>query len=113
MTVEIKEKLDMLNDDPMLGNAILESKSLEELLKLLSDHGIELTEEEINEMVKEESADELFESDLEEVAGGGKIKQVFKDIKAGYKDNTNYKFPKSPFTTAYALGYQIGYAFRR
>ncbi len=110
MAKEWETAIEMLNDNQELANKIVEAKSLEDVLALLTENGVEVTADELKTMMADENeGDELSMEMLENVAGGGKIKNALKDLKNGFRDRSQCKFPKSPFTTAYAIGYQLGY----
>ena len=81
ITKEIDEKLGVLFQDDGFTEALSEVKTMDELLKLLDQNGVQMTEEDVHEcmkqgrqMLKEQNImnedGELTEAGLEMVAGG-------------------------------------------
>ena len=82
---EIEEKLSVLLKDPDFCSALGATESSAEIIKILSGYGIEITEEELNEILSSVPLgknDELEESVLEEVSGGGIISSLWARFRA-------------------------------
>ena len=73
MTIETRKKIDELikGDEGVFAKELEEAQSKEEFIAAFSAHGIELTSEDADELLKETLSDEeLSEEALEDVAGG-------------------------------------------
>ena len=88
ITKEIDEKLGVLFQDDGFTEALSEIKTMDELLKFLDQNGVQMTEEDVHEcmkqgrqMLKEQNImnedGELTEAGLEMVAGGFSKKRFF------------------------------------
>ena len=68
MNTELFEKLSALEGDTQLAEAIANVKAVPEMVTLLTSHGIPVTEDDINDLLK--PSDELSENILLPVAAG-------------------------------------------
>ena len=64
----------MTVNNEVITKALTEAQSVDEMIAAFADHGIEITAEELEQVMKdvlaEESGEELSEGDLEGVSGG-------------------------------------------
>lgn len=83
---KLSEKLAALMEDFDFSNAVAATESSEDVVKLLSSYGIEVTEAELNEVLNNVPIgqnDELDEVVLENVSGGGVVSSLWARLHAG------------------------------
>jgi len=88
MNDQTADKLMKLMDEPDFSSVVAAAESSEGVLKLLYQYGVEITEAELNELLSKAPAgkgEELEESDLEDVSGGGIGSWLWNRFRAGIK----------------------------
>lgn len=70
MTTMTEEKLLSLKDSSELKNALSNVKTQDELIKVLASFGVNLSIDDLNEIVGGDGSNELTEEQLEKVSGG-------------------------------------------
>jgi len=68
---ELMNKLACAAADPHFEEALMAADSKESILALLNENGISVTADEMDAIMTVSDAPELFEDDLDAVAGGG------------------------------------------
>ena len=86
---KIKEIEALLNSNDEAAEKIAGSESLDDVVAILAEYGIETTNEEFVEFAKQFSNGELSEDILELVAGGGKVRDFIWGVCDGINDGWN------------------------
>mgnify|MGYP000374061593 FL=1 len=110
MNTELFEKLSALEGDTQLAEAIANVKTVPEMVTLLTSHGIPVTEDDINDLLK--PSDELSENSLDSVAGGCWINiGFFHGFYHGCGNETQYEKGGPLYSLGFWAGKQICHPF--
>lgn len=69
ITIENQEKLGTLENNVEFNRKLANAETPEEVQEILKDYNVDMSTEEVSEMIQK-PADEMSESDLDQVAGG-------------------------------------------
>ena len=76
------KKLAEIMNDEAANEKLEQAAGIEEVAAILNEYGVELTAEELQEIVAKASGEELTEENLDMVAGGGWLKKTWGHIKS-------------------------------
>lgn len=110
MNTELFKKLEALENDTELAEAIERVQTVPDMVKLLADHDIHATEEDIRDLLH--PAQELSEDDLDTVAGGHGIPiGFFHGFYHGAGNEKRYKKGGPLYRLGYWAGNMINHPF--
>lgn len=89
MTAEQIKKIETLLDDPVIRDKISNSESLSDFVAILSEYGVDASEEDFMKFAEDFKSGELSDEMLELVAGGGKFKDFWWGFCDGLCDGWN------------------------
>lgn len=93
-TEKLAEIAKLFGTNPEAKNVLTGINSIPEAVSVLSQYGVQITEEEFVEYVKAAHSDEIPEELLEYVAGGGKFWNFLQGFFDGFYDSTIGLFNK-------------------